>query len=144
MRTNCSCTVYNRYVVDGIEYYQHTYVYDVAWEDRKQINTLATGGNISTNSARAFIPLARGKNYLKPKAWGALITKTGKWTLAEGDYVVKGLVADEIHYAVVSPPTAAFLIVDLKSKYDDVFQISSVDTMDAGSQSMHHWNVGLK
>ena len=83
-------------------------------------------------------------NYVKPKAWLALVSKTGKWTLAEGDMIVKGTVTDEIHPAVVSPPSAAFTVSNLKAKYDDVLAITSVDTFDMGSMALRHWEVGAK
>ena len=72
-----------------------------------------------------------GKSY---GAWQALTTKTGKWTLQDGDFMVKGLVTDEIG--------AGFTMTALKAKYDDVVMIKSVDTMDAGSSYMQHWQIG--
>jgi len=134
-----------------VEKYQRTVVADVAFEARKAANVLATGGNIAANSARVFIPFARGANYLKPKAWQVLTTKTGKWTLQEGDYIVKGAVTDEIHALIpahgtdpIIPAVPAFTITNLKTLYDDVLQVMSVDTMDMGSLHLQHWNVGLK
>ncbi len=61
-----------------------------------------------------------------------------------GDVAVKGIVADEIHAAVVDPPAAAFSLSDLKAKYDDVLVLSSVDTMDEGSANMQHWKLSGK
>jgi hypothetical protein len=144
MRTNTGLTIYNKYVVAGAERYQRTAIIAVAWENRKAANVIASGGQISVDSARIFIPFVVGANYLKPISWQALFTKTGKWTLQVGDIVVKGVVTDELHDAVVSPPAAAFTVTDLKAKYDDVRVISSVDTMDLGSASMQHWQVGAK
>ncbi len=136
MRTNADLTIYNKYVSSGVEKWQRTVIADVAWENRKAANVIATGGNIQANSARVFIPFARGTDYLKPIAWLALVSKTGKWTLQEGDVVVKGSVSDSI--------TDAFTISSLKAKYDDVFSVASVDEMISGSKSMWHWNVGLR
>ena len=136
MITNADCTIYNKYLQSGSEKYQRTVIYDVTWENRKAANVLASGGNIAANAARVFILFERGADYLKPKAWLALVSKTGKWTLAEGDIVVKGVVTDEI--------TGGFTITNLKAKYDDCFTVASVDTMDIDSECMWHWNVGLK
>lgn len=138
MRTNADLTIYNKYVdsVTRTEKYQRTQVKAVAWENRKASNTIATGGNISADQARVFIPFQRGANYAKAKAWQALSTKTSRWTLQEGDVIVKGLVSDEIG--------TGFTVTALKAKYDDVLMISSVDTMDSGSASMRHWQVGAK
>ena len=138
MRTNADLTVYNKYVdsVTRTEKYQRTQIKSVAWENRKASNTIATGGNISADQARVFIPFQRGVNYVKAKAWQALSAKTSRWTLQEGDVIVKGLVSDEIG--------TSFTVTALKAKYDDVLVISSVDTMDSGSPSTQHWQVGAK
>lgn len=138
MRTNADLTVYNKYIdpVTRSEKYQRSQVREVAWENRKAANVRSSGGQMEADQARVFIPFARGANYVKPNAWQALVTKTGKWTLQVGDVIVKGLVSDEI--------AGAFTITSLKAKYDDVLVVSSVDTMDMGSLSMQHWNVGLK
>lgn len=145
MRTNCSITLYNRYVVSGAEKYQRTQITIpsgncVEWENRKASNVVASG-LLTADSAVIYIPFALGANHLDPHAWQALTVKTGFWTLAVGDVIVKGLVADEIHDAVVSPPSTAFTMTNLKSKYDDVITVKSVDTFDMGSASLRHWKV---
>ena len=136
MRTNANLTVYNKYIdpTTRSEKYQRVGIVGVAWENRKAANVRSTGGLAAADQARVFIPLARGTNFLKPKAWQALTTKTGKWTLQVGDLIVKGLVSDEIQ--------TGFTVTQLKAKYDDVLVITSVDTMDAGSPGMQHWNLG--
>jgi hypothetical protein len=156
MRTNSNLTIYNRYIVSGAEKYQRTQIgalgsFSVAWENRKASNILRTGGTISADQATIFIPFTCGINYLQPKAWQALSTKTGKWTIQEGDIVVKGLVSDEIHDlipAVTGPPLVpavpAFTVTILRAKYDDVLIVTSVDAMLAGSLNMRHWKVGAK
>jgi hypothetical protein len=136
MRTNADLTVYNRYTAAGAEAYQRTQIEAVAWEHRKARNSLASGGNINADSSTVYIPMARGANYLQPKEWQALVSKTGKWTLQPGDYIVKGLVTDEI--------TTGFSVTSLKAKYNDVLMVSSVDTMDGGSANLHHWQLGAK
>jgi hypothetical protein len=133
MITPHDMTVYNAYVVAGSTVYQRTQVQGVKWENRKASNVIRSG-LLAADSVVVYVPFERGANYLKPKAWQALTTKTGKWTLKEGDYIVKGLVTDEI--------SGGFTITALKAKYDDVVSIKSVDTMDAGSTVMHHWQVG--
>jgi hypothetical protein len=138
VRTNSDCTVYNKYInaATRTEQWQRTQIAGVAWENRKAANVLASGGNIQVDQATVYIPFARGTNYLAPRAWQALVSKTGKWTLQEGDVIVRGLVTDEI--------SSLFTITALEKKYDDVLTISSVDFMDMGSTSMQHWQVGLK
>jgi hypothetical protein len=138
MRTNSDITIFNRYIDSAThtEAYQSAVIKAVAWENRKAANVLASGGNISANSARAFIPFARGVNYLKPKVWSARAVKTGKWTIAVDDIVVRGIVTDEL--------SSSFTATALKAKYDDVLVVASVDVMDSGSYNLWHWNVGLK
>lgn len=132
MRTNADMTVYNK-ITSTSESWQRTVIYDVAWEYRKAANVIKSG-LIEADKAAIYIPWARGTNYLKPFAWQALASKTGKWTLQAGDIVVKGAVTDEI--------TGGFTISSLIRKYDDVLKITSIDTMDMGSQAMWHWQVG--
>ncbi len=150
MNTNTSMTIYNK--IAGTETYQRTVISAVEWENRKAINGLKNGA-LASNSARILVPmtLSEVSNYVKPKAWQALTSKTGKWTLQEKDVVVKGEVTDEIHVAVAysaGPPVVeaspAFTVTSLKSKYDDVLEITSVDTFDMGSLALQHWELGAK
>lgn len=143
MNNNTDITIYNKYVDAGAEKWQRTVITNVQWENRKAINANKVG-MIDANTATIYIPFARGANFVKPKAWLALVSKTGYWTLKPDDIIVKGSVADEIHAAIVSPPSAAFTITNLIAKYDDVVKITIVDTMDMGSAAMQHWEVGCK
>lgn len=136
MRTNADLTIYNRYIVSGDAVYIRFVLYGVAWQNVRAVNQLKSGGNIAANKVTVYIPELRGGSYLEPKAWLALATKTGKWTLKEGDYLVRGAVADDI--------ATSFTVTDLKAKYDDVLAISSVDPHLYGSLSMQHWEVGAK
>ena len=140
MKTNVAATLYNGYVASGAQKYQRTVLSAVEWENTKASNVLRSG-LLAADSAVIYVPLALGANYVDPKPWAALTVKTGKWTLAVGDVIVKGTVTDEIHDAIVSPPSAAFTLTNLKAKYDDVVTIKSVDTFDMGSASMRHWKV---
>jgi hypothetical protein len=103
---------------------------NVIWENRKAANTLAAGGNIAADQAAVYISMSRGADYLQPVLWRALTDKTGKWTLQVGDVIVRGLIDEEI------TPSA------LRKTCDDVFQITSVDTMNQGSPRMWHWQIG--
>lgn len=142
MLTNANATIFNKYISGGAEVYQRTQIvdpdgdYSVAWENRKGANVLQTGGNIAADHAAIYIPMAGNDAYRAPKAWQALVSKVGFWTLQTGDYIVKGLVTDAI--------SGAFTISSLKAKYDDVLQITTVDTYDAGPDDLQHWQVGGK
>jgi hypothetical protein len=135
MLVNASMTIYNKYFLAGVEKYQRTQIVDVKWENTKAVMGTSSG-KLASNVATIYVPLQRGANHLDPKAWQALVTKTGKWTLCEGDVIVKGLVSDEIG--------TGFTTSQLFAKYDNVLTISSVDTMDAGSLSLQHWQIGAK
>ncbi len=137
MRMNADLTLYNKYIdpATKTEKWQRGAILDVYWENRKAANVIRSG-MLEADSVRVFIPMARGANYLKSKAWQALATKTGKWTLQVGDVMVKGSVSDAI--------STSFTISDLRAKYDDVVTIRSVDTQDVGSVELQHWEVGAK
>ena len=136
MRNNSDITLFNKYIdaATRAEKYQRTQISGVLWENRKAANVIASGGNIAANQANIYIPYARGAAYQDPVTWQALVTKTGYWTLQDGDVVVRGLVSDSI--------TTSFTITDLKAKYSDTLTIRSVDTMDMGSVGMSHWQIG--
>ena len=136
MKTYHDLTLYNKYASSGDEAYQRTQIQGVHWENRKGSNVIASGGNIAADQVAVFIPFVRGDNYLDSKAWLSLVSKVGKWTLKVGDYLVKGLVADEI--------IGAFTISSLKAKYDDVLQITTVDFADYGTARSQHWKLGGK
>lgn len=135
MIPNGHITIYNRYFVSRVETYQRTVIKNVVWEATKAVSGRSTGV-LASNVATVFIPMQRGADYLKPKAWQALVTKTGNWTLQEGDVIVRGEVTDTI--------TTEYKLSDLRAEYDDVVVISSVDAMDQGSPNVQHWEVGCK
>lgn len=138
MNTNTALTIYNKYYDTSTktEKYQRFLLSAVEWEDRKDSNVLASGGDKAANQATIYIPLSVGAAYKKPKPWLALADKTANFTLQIADLVVKGNVADEL--------SASFTPSDLLNKYDDVLRITSVDTFDMGSLNMRHWKVGAK
>lgn len=131
MRTNSDITVFNKYRVANIDTWQQTQISDVAWEQRH-----ARSQFDSDDLATVFVPLARGDDYLNPRVWQALSSKTGKWTLQVGDVIAKGLITFDL--------SASFPLGVLKAAYDDVLVITSVDTYDYGSASLQHFRIGAK
>lgn len=127
MITESNATVYNKYLVGRVDTWQRVEIEGVHWEQRH-----AREGNQDNDFTIVFIPFARGDDYLKPREWQALATKTGSWTLQIGDVIVKGLVDDEL-------VVGTFTLSNLKAAYDDVLVIASVDTRDFGSASLQHW-----
>jgi len=133
MIPNGHITIYNRYFVSRVETYQRTVIKNVVWEATKAVSGRSTGV-LASNVATVFIPMARGADYLKPKAWQA--ARSGKWTLQEGDVIVRGEATDNI--------TTEYTITSLRAEYEDVVTITSVDAMDQGSPNVQHWEVGCK
>ena len=133
MIPNGHITIYNRYFVSRVETYQRTVIRDVVWQATKAVSGRSTGV-LASNVATVFIPMARGADYLKPKAWQA--ARSGKWTLQEGDFIVRGEATDNI--------TTEYTITSLRAEYEDVVTITSVDAMDQGSPNVQHWQVGCK
>ena len=129
MQTNTDLTLYNKYSVLRVDTYQRVQILDVHWEQRHAVR----GDLSSPDVALVFIPFARGADYLAPRVWQVLPTKTGSWTLQIGDVIVKGLVSNEL--------SSTFTLSDLKRTYDDVLVITSVDTRDFGSASLQHWEI---
>lgn len=135
MIPNSDITIYNKYIDSATrsEKYQRTVVTDVVWQATKAVSG-SKSGQLASNVATVFIPFARGDDYSKPKAWQT--SRSGKWTLQEGDIIVRGTATDEI--------SGAYTITSLRAEYDDVVMISSVDAMDQGSPNVQHWQVGCK
>lgn len=133
MIPNGHITIYNRYFVNRVETYQRTVIRDVVWQATKAVSGRSTGV-LASNVATVFIPMARGADYLKPKAWQD--ARSGKWTLQEGDFIVRGEATDNI--------TTEYTITSLRAEYEDVVTITSVDAMDQGSPNVQHWQVGCK
>ena len=138
MRTNTLLTIYNKYVDPSTrsEKYQRSLVGKVQWENRKGSNVIASGGQISIDQARIFVPFENVSNYVSPRTWQALADKSDQFTFQVGDVIVKGEVVDAIG--------DLFTITDLKETYDNVLVISSVDTMDFGGLDLQHWQLGAK
>ena len=130
MQTEADCTVYNKYLVGRVETWQRVQIEGVHWEQRHAVE----GDRNSSDIAVVFIPFARGDDYLKPREWQALSNKSEYWTLQIGDVVVKGLVGDEL-------VAGTFTLSNLKTAYDDVLMVASVDTRDFGSSALQHWEV---
>lgn len=139
MQTNCNITLYNKYIdpTTRAEKYQRTVINNVMWQGAKA-SSAASGGLLASNTANIFIPFALGTQYKDAQTWLALVSKTGYWTLQEGDVIVKTAVTDEI---TTSP---VFTLTNLKAKYANVVIVTSVDLADYGSPDMQHWQIGAK
>jgi len=93
--TNDHMTIYNR-VFDSTtrkDTYKRTQVTDVNW-----YSSLGTviGSGVVTRSDQFKVRTPSIKNYVNPKDYKALVTKTGKWTVQRDDIVARGLLTTEI------------------------------------------------
>lgn len=67
--------------------------------------------------------------YVKPKEYQKMVDIHDRWTLQEGDIIVKGIVEDDIQ----NPK-------DLKH-LDDVYTINSIETVDYSLSHLNHYEV---
>ena len=136
MIPNGSATVYNKYIDTSLaEQYLGTIIPQVVWWGPRGVR-ITRQGLIAANTWNVLIPHGMLTNFLDFQAWQALTTKTAKWTLQEGDWMVYGSVSDVI--------SSTFTITQLKAKYPEVGQIISVDPMDQGNINMRYTRVWLK
>lgn len=76
-----------------------------------------------------FVAIPFSGDYMKPKEYQSLDNVGNKWTLQEGDLVYYGIFENEIESTK-----------DLKG-LDDVFTISSIDTVDYSITGQNHYEV---
>ena len=130
---NDTVTIYNKYVQDGTEKWQRTILVGVFWNDIKGAVARKTGLT-PTDSLQLLIPfsVSAGGVYKAPKAWGTLASKSGYWTIQDGDTVIKGSITYDVTKSSKELHT-----------YDDVRTITSIDTKSFGG-NMSHWEVSGK
>lgn len=116
--------------------------------DVRQAANIEKSGLRDADAATLFIPFSveavdavteTPKQYIKPKAYRQLTDTSGYWTLEPGglssgadSFFVKGEVVNYSGYA------------RMRELYDDVYDITTIDTRDFGSEDMQHWQVGAR
>lgn len=116
--------------------------------DRRQAINIEKSGLQDADAATLFIPFSveaidaeteSPKEYIGPKAYRQLSDVTGYWTLEPGGvssgadtFFVKGEVLSYEGYG------------KMREQYDDVYDITTVDMRDFGSEDMQHWQVGAR
>lgn len=120
--------------------------------DRRQAANIEKSGLRDADVATLFIPFSvdavdavtkSPKTYLSPKAYRSMEADGGDvsrfWTLEPGglasgmdSFFVKGEVLNYNGYSY------------LRNHYDDVYDITTIDTRDFGSADMQHWQVGAR
>ncbi len=148
MQTNCSITLYNKYIdkTTTKECYKKTIIEKANWQGGTQSSmaTTTTGKGVLNvvDSINIFIPFVNNfsdKAYIEPKAWLKLadVDRDKYFTFQQTDFIVKG----ECTFEFV-PTTSP--ITNLTSNYDNVITIMSAIKNDNGSKYMGHWQIGGK
>jgi len=140
-------TVYNMMedTTTGMDTYNITILRGVFLDVSKAANVMKSG-LASADAATLYIPMSikavngetgEEQKFVSPKEYEQLEDVSGYWTLRTGGkssvtdcFFVKGEVVEEASYS------------DISRRYDDVYDVTSVDTKDFGSKSMWHWEVG--
>ena len=133
MITNTKATLYNYYVVNRETQWERTVLDAVLWQSVEGSERVRFG-NQESDTVRIAIPktVSTGKTYLEPKAFKALETKTGYFTLEPESKIVKGEVPVGVDFE------------DLERLYDNVVDITTVDNVDYGRARMHYWELMAK
>ena len=116
--------------------------------DRHEAANITKSGLRDADAATLFIPFSveavdavteTPKQYISPKAYRQLEDTSGHWTLEGGgmssgadSFFIKGEVLNYNGYA------------RMREMYDDVYDITTIDTRDFGSEDMRHWQVGAR
>lgn len=140
-------TVYNMLedITTGMPQYNITILRGVFLDISKASNVMKSG-LANADSAMLYIPMSikavnaktgEEQKFVGQKEYEQLEDTAGFWTLRTGGkssvtdcFFVKGEVTEDAGYQYIS------------TRYDDVYDVTSVDTRDFGSKSMWHWQVG--
>lgn len=122
---------------NGVEY--NSVVLNGVFLDLNKRSNINRSGLADADAATLFIPFSvnADKQYLPPKEYERQSDKSSYWTVFDGGeasgadcYFVKGEIDAPVSYA------------EAREQYDYVYQVSSVDLRDFGSERMRHWQVG--
>lgn len=116
--------------------------------DRREAANIEKSGLRDADVASLFIPFSveavdavtgTPKQYIGPKAYRQLADVSGYWTLEGGGlasgadtFFIKGEIVNYSGYG------------KMREMYDDVYDITTIDTRDFGSPDMQHWQVGAR
>ncbi len=141
-------TVYNKMENDmGVATYNITLLRGVFLDISKAANVIKSGLT-SADSVMLYIPMSikainaetgEEQRFVSPKEYERLEDdeRHAFWTLRVGGI---SSVADCFFMKGEMTEKASF--GDLKNRFDDVYDVTTVDTKDFGSKSMWHWEVG--
>lgn len=122
--------------------YNATVLKGVLFDATKAAN-VNKSGLVNADSVMVYIPFAVDtgvKTYLPPVAYGESAEKVKHWTLrtGAGDFFVKGEIIDPGESRDGTPHDYEYM----RTYYDDVYLVSTVDRKDFGSPDMRLWEVG--
>ena len=130
MFTNSSMTIYNKHTVPATKnvIYKGTAIDNVFWDSIESVSE-RNGAN-KQDEVVVYIPFDKNdiSNYVQPKQYDG---SANKWTLKEGDIIVKG--------NLISTIPNIDKISDLKNY--EAFTIYFVDEKDFGNYNMQHFKV---
>lgn len=147
MYTPHTVTIYNSYQNPlTLLQEENATILEGVFLDSAQATGIEKTGLSDADSVTLFIPFkvaardgttGNAKQYISPKAYYALSDKSGYWTIDTGGktsgvgcYFVKGTVISTEGYSAV------------RKQYDDVYDVTTVDVRDFGSEDMRHFQVG--
>lgn len=97
----------------------------------QDMTSVKLSDTLNVSNAEGYIQIPHDNNgYLPPKEWKALVDKTGKWTLQEKDFVIKG----------------EHDLVDVKDNLEeyDYRVVEKLEDVDYGDSFVGHYGVYLK
>lgn len=139
-------TVYNSLedIITGLPKYNITILRGVLLDISKGANVMRSG-LANADAAKLYIPMSieavsaitgKKQKYIGAKEYERLEDDSEFWTLRTGGsgsavpcFFVKGEVTEEASFA------------NINNRYDDVYNVTSVDVRDFGSKNMWHWDV---
>lgn len=107
-----------------------------AYEPKEAIIEIAIAGEAVAGEAIAGMDEYE-KTYISPKAYRNLTDRSHYWTFEPGG-VSSGVDCFFVKGAVISKDGYRWI----RENYDDVYDVTTVDTRDFGSADMQHWQVG--
>lgn len=136
MFTNTDITVYNKYLdpVTLTDKYRRIVINNVQWFVTETAKRVDTGRN-ADDKAYVIIPFtsALDEVFLTPYEYSNIEDRSGFFTLAPEDRIVRGIIDFEV----------TGRISDLDRAYE-AYTITALDTRDFGNDHMKHWAVTAK
>ncbi|WP_282926892.1 DUF6751 family protein [Helcococcus kunzii] len=132
MITESNITIYNKYLDQATrtDKWKKTQIKNVHWEETQGANIIKSGMS-NADSVKIFIPYVSFSEllYIDPKQF-----KGEGFTFQPGDYIVKGLIEDEITSSS-----------ELEKQYITAVKIKTVDNRnDSIIKDLWHFEVGCE